>query len=166
MGEMFKKNGTLKIPLVEEIHIPREKVDETEGGLVLREAYCPEGHSLICDKQISGHNAIHFIYKEREGRRQAEIAISAVVGERQKIYLSGGQFEKGEMVNVFCPTCKVELPILFDCECGAPIYFFYIDKRLDSYYGQSFCSRIGCVQASRLRFSRDMLREFIQKYCL
>jgi hypothetical protein len=165
MGDMFRKDGTLNIPIHEEIIVPKSKVDEKEGELVLYEAYCSDGHSLMSDVKIGRHNGIHFLYTDREGKKEAEIVISPVIGSSTKIILKGDDFGDDEIVRIFCPVCRKELPTLFDCECGAPIYLFYIDSSLDYNYGQSFCSRLGCVQASRLRFSCDMVKEFMRKYC-
>ncbi len=160
---MFKKDGRLKIPECEKFALKGDKVEENEGKLVLREAYCARGHSLMSQVKIDDHSGIQFVYKGREN--ETEIVISPVVGERTKVILTGESFGKGEVVTVLCPTCRSELPVLFNCECGAHIYLFYIDRSLENNYGQSFCARIGCARSSRLRFAKDLLNEFIQEYC-
>ncbi len=165
MADIYKEDGRLNIPVCEEIALPKDTADEDQGNIVLNEAYCTNGHSLISDVKIDNHSGIHLVYRDQKGERESKVIISSVVGVRKKVYISGKPFEKDEIVKAFCPICLEELPILSDCECGAHIYLFYIDKRLGSNYGQSFCSRVGCVLASRMRFSCEMLREFIQKYC-
>ena len=165
MGDIYKENGRLNIPIHEDIPLPKEAADEDHGNIVLNEAYCSNGHSLMSDVKIENFRGIQLIYRDEKGEKESQVVISSIVGVRKKVYLSGKPFEKGEIVKAFCPTCMEELPVLYECECGAHIYLFYIDKRLDANYGQSFCSRVGCVLASRLRFSCEMLRDFIQKYC-
>ena len=165
MGDMFKKNGTLNIPISEHIPVPRHKIDNKGGKLLIFEAYCCVGHSLISGVKIDGYQGIHFIHTDQSGERESEIVVSSFVGDSTRVVLSGEPFKEGEAVRILCPVCRRELPILFDCECGADIYLFFINKDLKSTYGLSFCSRIGCMQASRMRFSCDMIKEYMGKYC-
>jgi len=164
MSSMFKSNGKLRIPMEGKMAIPKGKVTMDHGKLIVREAYCPNGHSLINETKIDKHRSIHFIYSSQDGKEERDILVSAVVGQCSKIILNGKPFNEGEVVKVLCPTCRVELKKLVDCKCGAPIYLFYLDTNLDNQYGQSFCSRIGCVKASHLRFSQDVIREFTQNH--
>jgi len=163
MGKIFNAKGKLNIPVEGTISIPKSRIQKKDGELVVNEAYCPKGHSLMSKVKIDNEPGIHFIYTDKTGKRETEIVISPVVRKRIKKVLKGEGFEKNEIVKILCPLCRTELDVLFDCECGAPIYLFYIDKQRNYYYGQSFCSRIGCIKASQLRFSQDMLQEFISK---
>ncbi|MCP4115076.1 MAG: hypothetical protein GY737_06630 [Desulfobacteraceae bacterium] len=149
------------------LHVAEDEdaVVHKEEKAVVTEAYCPNGHSLISDIKIDHHKGIHLICEERETNREAEVVVTATVGQTHKIILKGEPFEEGQVVNVSCPTCREKLPILFDCECGAPIYMFFLDKNKNYNYGQSFCSRMGCVKSSRLQLSEDMLREFMERHC-
>jgi len=165
MGNIYKKDGRLNFPIFEELHLPQGKVDEKEGRIILHEAYCPQGHNLISSIKIDDYNGIQFIYTDQDQKREAEVIISPFVGACTKVILKGEHFRDGEIVKIFCPQCRTELPTLSICECEAPIYLFFLDSTLKSTYGQSFCSRIGCSKSSRLRFSRDVVDEFMQKYC-
>lgn len=164
MGKMFNKDGTLYIPISESLKLPKDKVIETGGEAVITEAYCQKGHSLISDVKINEQNGLHFLYTDQEGNKEAEIVISAVVGDRTKVNLDTTMFDKEAIVKILCPTCRNELPVLFMCDCGAPIYLIYLDKRTNPRHAQSFCSRIGCTKASRLRFSQEALTEFKNRY--
>jgi hypothetical protein len=164
MGEMFNAKGKLNIPLEATISIPKSKIQKKSGQLVVNEAYCPKGHDLMSEVEIDNEPGIHFIYTDKTGKKETDIVISPVVRKCRKKILKGEGFKKNEIVKILCPICRIELDVMFDCECGAPIYLFYIDKQRNYYYGQSFCSRIGCVKASQLRFSQDMLQEFIIKH--
>ena len=164
MSKIFNEDGTLYIPIGGKLRLPEDKVIEVHGKAVITEAYCKNGHNLISEVRINEQNGLKFIYTNEEGTKEAEIVISAVVGDRTKVNLDKNTFETGEMVKVLCPMCKKELPILFMCECKAPIYLIYLDKRSNPRYAQSFCSRIGCTKASRLRFSQDALTEFRVEY--
>lgn len=164
MSNMFNKNGTLNIPISGSLKVPKDKVIEAQGKAVITEAYCQNGHSLLSDVKINEQNGLNFIYTDQEREKEAEIVISAVVGDRTKVNLDKTMFDKEEIVKVLCPTCRNELPVLFMCECGAPIYLIYLDKRTNPRHAQSFCSRIGCTKASRLRFSQEALTEFKDRY--
>jgi hypothetical protein len=166
MGKIFDSKGKLHIPLQAKIHLPDGNVEEKSGELVISEAYCRNGHDLISDVKIDGHKGIHLIYANADEDRETEIVITSIVGKSDKEILKGEAFAKDETVRILCPRCREELPILLNCECGAPIYLFYIDKKLNHNYGQSLCSRIGCVKSSRLRFSQDVLRETMNNYSL
>jgi hypothetical protein len=162
--KMFDSKGKLNIPIEGTISIPKSKVQKKAGQLIVNEAYCPKGHNLISEVKIDNQPGIHFIYIDEKNTKETDIVISPIVRKCKKKILKGDGFQKDEIVKILCPICRTELDILFECECGAPIYLFYIDKQRNYYYGQSFCSRIGCVKASQLRFSQDMLQEFIKKH--
>ena len=164
MGKMFNEDGTLYIPISAKIKLPKDKVIEAKGKAVITEAYCQNSHNLISDVKINEQNGLNFIYTDQEGKKEAEIVISAVVGDRTKVNLDKNIFDKEEVVKVLCPTCRKELPVLLMCECEAPIYLIYIDKSSNPRHAQSFCSRIGCTKASRLRFSQEALTEFKDRY--
>lgn len=164
MGKMFNEDGTLYIPVSAKLKLPKDKVIEAEGKAVITEAYCQNGHSLISDVKIDRQKGIHFIYTDQDGKKETELVISALVGQRTKVNVKGELFEMGEVAKVLCPACRTELPILFLCECEAPIYLIYLDKSSNPRHAQSFCSRVGCTKASQLRFSQDALTEFKDKY--
>ena len=151
MDSIFNDKGELIIPLKGDSRFLKNKVEKKHGEIVVNEAYCSEGHSLMSDVTIDGAKGFHFIYTDDKGSKETHIVLSPFVRKCVKKILKGEAFKKGEMVKILCPTCRTELPILFNCECGAPIYLFYIDKSLDHNVGQSFCSRIGCVKSSQLR---------------
>jgi len=165
MGKMFDLSGKLSIPLQGKVTLPKGVASKKSSHVIVTEAYCAKGHSLISDVKVDNQLGIHFIYTDSKNeKRETEIVISPAVRKCKKKILSGEPFKKGEVVKIVCPSCRTELPILFNCECGAPVYLFYIDNRLDHHFGQSFCSRIGCVKASQLRFSHDAMKDFINKY--
>ena len=157
MRDMFNAKGRLNIPVEATISIPKSKIQKKAGQLIVNEAYCPKGHSLISEVKIDNERGLHFIYTDKKAEKETDIIISSVVKKCRKKILKGEGFGKNEIVKILCPKCRTELDVLLDCECGAPIYIFYIDKQLNCYFGQSFCSRIGCVRASQLRFTKDII---------
>ena len=164
MSKIFNEDGTLYIPIRGRIKLPSDKIIEAQGKVVITEAYCQNLHSLMSDVKINDQNGLKFVYTDQDRKKAAGIVISAVVGDRTKVNLDKTMFDKEEIVKVLCPTCRNELPVLFMCECDAPIYLIYLDKRTNPRHAQSFCSRIGCTKSSQLRFSQDALTEFKNRY--
>ena len=164
MDRYFDDKGALIFPVVQDMHKFGKKAEKKGEDIVINDAFCPNGHSLISDELIQGEKGIHFIYASENGDKETDIVVSPVIRKRIKHILKGEHFTKGDIVKVLCPVCRTELPVLLTCECGAPIYIFYLDDSLKHEYAQSFCSRIGCVKSSRLRFSKDALSEFISDY--
>lgn len=164
MTDQFDNKGRMVFPLAATIHVPKSIVTKRGDAVIVTEAFCSNGHSLMSKVLIESEPGLHFIYTNKKGTKETDIVISPVVRKSMKKILRGIAFKRNEIVKILCPTCRTELPILFDCECGAPIYLFYLDRRLQHSYGQSFCSRIGCTKASQLRFSQDVLNDFISEH--
>jgi hypothetical protein len=165
MSKVFNNKGGLIIPIKGSVNLPENNIKQGKENLIVKEAYCSNGHSLISATKIDNENGINFIYTDKDGKKETDIVISSVVGSCEKELLKGSSLNNNDLVKILCPSCRTELPILLDCECGAPIYLFYIDKQLKHNYGQSLCSRIGCSKSSQLRFSQDVIRSFMGDYC-
>ena len=84
MNETFDEEGKLIVPLECKIPLPKDKVEEKEGELFIKEAYCPKGHSLLCDTEIEGHRGIHLIYKDPEEGKEWDLIVSPVIGKTLK----------------------------------------------------------------------------------
>ena len=127
MDSIFNEKGELVIPIKEKAL--ENKIEKKGYKIVLNEAYCSNGHSLMSDVLIEEEKGIHFVYTDEKGVNETDIVISPVVRKCIKKILRGEAFKKGEIVKILCPSCREELPVLFNCECGAPIYLFYIDSK-------------------------------------
>ena len=165
MNRKYDSNGKLRIPIVGKIAIPEDKVATKSGNVIVDKAYCPNGHDIMSGTKVNGHKGINFIYSALDGSREVNLVLSSVVGKTDKVILSGEPFSDGEIIKILCPTCHVELDVLVTCECGAPVYIFYLDKQRRHQYGQSFCSRIECSKSSRFKFSQEVLADFIKDNC-
>lgn len=164
MSKIYTKDGKIKFPVDIAVNLPENKYGMHKEKVVLYNAYCQNGHDMMSDVLIDGNKGINLIYRSKDTREETEIVISPVIGDNSKQYIKGNPFIQGEEVKVYCPECKIELPILLNCYCQAPIYIFYMDKQFQKSYAQSFCSRIGCSQSSKIRFSQDILQEFLVEH--
>jgi predicted Zn-ribbon and HTH transcriptional regulator len=163
---MFDSDGKLHIPILDKLKHSESKL-ETEGDhFIVKEAFCPKGHSLMSKIRINGRKGIKFFLTDTENKRETEIVVSPILGKHEIITLSGEVFQEDDIIKAYCPTCHSELEVLVDCECGAHIYVFYLDNHLDRNFGISFCSRVGCTKSSKLRFSEDTLMDYLRDHIL
>ena len=166
MSHMFDSNGKLHIPILDKLKHSDSKLETEKGRFIVKEAFCPKGHSLMSKIRINGRRGIKLFLTDTENRRETEIVISPILEDHEIITLNGEIFKKGEITKVYCSVCHTELEILVDCECGAHMYVFYLDDHLDRNFGISFCSRVGCTKSSKLRFSEDALMDYLRDHIL
>ena len=166
MGKMFDDNGRLHIPILEKLNQTESKLEVNNSRFIIKKAFCPKGHNLICDTIIDEQKGIKLYFTDINGKRGTEIVLSPIIADNKTITLSGEKLKPGEITKAHCPVCHTELEILHDCECGGFVYVFYLDKSLDRNFGISFCSRIGCIKSSRLRFSKDAIMEYLRDHIL
>ena len=95
MPGIFDKKGKLIIPEKGEIQLPKDKVKRKKGEIVVNEAYCPKGHSLISDVKIDNEKALHFIYINKKNSKETDILLSPVVRKCRKKIIKGDAFKKG-----------------------------------------------------------------------
>ena len=166
MGNMFDTDGKLHIPILDKLHQSGTKLETSGKQFIVKEAYCPKGHSMMSKIRINGRKGIKLFLTDINGKNESEIVISPILGEHEIITLSGEDLKKGEIVKAHCPVCHTELEVLLDCECGAHLYVCYLDDHLDRNFGVSFCSRVGCTKSSNLRFSEDALLDYLRDHIL
>lgn len=127
-----KKGGTIKIASKEISLSPY-------GVLQIRNATCPKGHSLIDeDHKINGMPSIKL--KAKSLTNEGFIHLDPVYGNHQHHY--GIQFNKDEIVKLYCPHCGVSLidETKKGPECNAPVYTIFIPDQgiLEG------CTKFGC----------------------
>ena len=180
-SKRFDDEGKLIIPEVirrkkdkqegSEFEIP-EIIKETRTFYIIRQAFCPNGHNLIDKKHvISGYPGIRLRYKRKDNSK-AEIVISAVLGDSQKIILQGN-LTIGELVEIHCPICDVKLPILthYKPRKGEPGYSknetvdivaLYLTPELDYSKAISFCNKVGVVHSS-IKYAHEIIRDIYKQ---
>jgi len=154
-----------------EFKIP-EIVKETRTFYIIKQAFCPNGHNLINKKYIiSGYPGIRLRYR-RKDKSKTEIAISAVLGDSQKIILHGN-LTFGELVEIHCPICDVKLPILthYKPRKGEPgcnenetidIIALYLTPELDYSKAISFCNKVGVVHSS-IKYAHEIIKDIYKE---
>ena len=99
-------------------------------------------------------------------QKKPTLLLLQLLVKRELVTISGDSFKKGEIFKPLCPVCKEELEVLFECECGAPMYLIYLDNNKNKHYGVSFCSKVGCVYSSRMIFSKEAILEFLKDHIM
>ena len=166
MSHMFDSDGKLHIPILDKLKHSDSKLGAEGENFIVKEAFCPKGHSLMSKIRINGRKGIKLFLTDTENKRETEIVISPILEDHEIITLNGEVFKKGEIAKVYCSVCHTELEVLVECECGAHMYVFYLDDHLDRNFGISFCSRVGCTKSSKLRFSEDTLLDYLRDHIL
>lgn len=91
------------------------------GTFQIRNAMCPNGHSLMDEKhKIDGFPSIKL--KAKSSQNEGFINLDPIYGKHQHHY--GIQFKENEIINLFCPQCGVSLldENTKSPTCGAPVY--------------------------------------------
>lgn len=133
----------------------REVIQDQEHHCheVVRECYCPNGHSILTDTaHFQGHPGLTLKLKNRSS--EGLLVISPVLGDRDRVFID---FEKtmGEVVEICCPSCSEPFPVYNVCPCGAHLVALF--TTLKAHFSQciGICQRLGCLH-SELLSERDL----------
>ena len=154
--ERFNKKGRLIIPLSKRSSNKSKKKDN-KVLYVIKEAYCPNGCSIIDENyKINGSPALRIRFK-RPGN-EGEFVISAIEGDFEKIVLSGELLE-GVKDELYCPHCNVMFEKLVNCNCNsdADMVIIGLTPELDFNNAVTFCNVTGCENGSFVS-SGDVIR--------
>ena len=109
MTNQFDGKGRMIFPLAANIHVPSGIVNKKGDAVIVTEAFCSNGHSLISDVKVDSEPGLHFIYTNKDGTKETDIVISPVVRKCMKKILKGTAFKRDEIVKILCPTCRTEM---------------------------------------------------------
>ena len=155
--KLFNKDGRLLIPETPK-QSPRQDKKKSEVFIV-REAYCPNGCSIIDNKHpIKNHPGLRFRFKRPNV--EGEFVISAIEGDFEKIVLSG-TLQHGVKDELFCPHCNTPFQKLMKCECkaDADLVVFGLTPKLDFNNAIAFCNVTGCQNGTTID-SGTVIRRF------
>ena len=158
--EIFDKKGCLIIPEPEKLSIlaKQKGVVSEKKKILIRQLYCSEGHQLILNENpaFDDHAGIHLICEGNYFRQP--VYLSPFQGDNRKKFKK--DFERGEILRVYCPQCNIEFPKLtpHDCRKGAMYLALFLDRKADLNNAACVCNAWGCY-ASFLRITGDVLAE-------
>ncbi len=124
-------------------------IKDEQGRIVLTQAFCPEGHSLITDEaQFDGYNGIKVLglYDGKE----YTIILSPIMHDKRK---QCPEFPDGAIVDLVCPVCKKPLPRIAPCGCQLGSFYrqVYLTPHGDKGSSIGICDAYGCPRS----FIRD-----------
>lgn len=123
----------------------RESICKSKKIVVVKACYCQNGHSLVSERAVfNGFQGI--VFKVKNKRREGLVALSPVYGYKSRVSLDA-DLEEGEIWEVRCPVCDVELPVFSECSCGGSLLTLFADQKADFNHCIVICNRIGCFNA-------------------
>jgi hypothetical protein len=162
--ERFDQDGKLVVPDRAALeHELKKHGIETGGALRIHQAFCPNGHQLILRENVAFDN-LPGIKLLLSGARGAEpIYISPVLNKRQR---SGGAiFRVGDRLEVHCPVCSVQLPVLAPCDCqwNGEYVMLSLDEDPATRNAICFCNIWGCPNGD-IRLAGEVIAEYQRNY--
>ena len=137
--ERFDKKGMFIIPN------PIRKAIGAVKVLIVRELFCPAGHSLISGRAVfNGYPGI--LLGVGLNGNKGLVALSPICGDKTKISLDI-DLPEDSIVNLFCPTCGINLPRYATCGCGADLTALFLTCNASFADCIGVCNRIGCINA-------------------
>lgn len=157
---IYDSNGKLRIP--EPARLRPAVLSRSGGadhaGILVTQLYCPAGHPLISptSPRFDGRPAIALFCAGRS--RSQTVYLSPFQGDGRKQFEL--EFEPGELLEISCPVCGVELPKLapHDCRDGAMYVTLFLTSRADMRDTAAVCNAWGC-SSSFLRLGGEVLAE-------
>jgi hypothetical protein len=122
-------------------------------NLVVRECYCPNGHTILSDLAIfGGHQGLTL--QLRTASQQGLLSLSPIIGDRDRIFVNFTEVV-GEVVEISCPVCAALFPLYNECSCGAHLVALFTSPETTFAKCIGICQRIGCLH-SELLTERDL----------
>jgi hypothetical protein len=148
--ERFDKKGMIVIPN------PVQKSAGAVKVLIVRELFCPAGHSLISERAVfNGYPGI--LLGVGLNDRKGLVALSPICGDKARISLDI-DLPEDCIVNLCCPTCGIDLPRYATCSCGADLTALFLTRDASFADCIGVCNRIGCINA-RFITSGELISE-------
>jgi len=161
MGYKFDSHGFMIIPDPRDYKRKKrhEKEIEELKVVVICHAYCPNGHDVMTGYvNFNGHDGIKLKIARPNGE-EGEMVYSPIFGDKSIVYI-GIKPDDGEKLEIFCPVCGVEIPVLSPCEsCDVgEMRVLSQSPEFDITNGVTFCDLVGCPCAYLLN-SGDLIEQ-------
>ncbi len=132
----------------------RKIIRDKEKVLVVKECYCPQGHSLINPRAIfNGLAGIDL--KVHTNEKAGRVVLSPMVGDKSRIALDV-DLQSGEQVKITCPQCDTPLPLYAACQCGGELIALFTTPEKDYAHCVGICNRVDCFNGE-VKSGGDMM---------
>jgi len=113
--------------------------------IVITDCFCPNGHNLVTSRARFGdQNGI--IIGVGNPDSMGYIALSPFYGDKSRVSIDYDLTE-GELLTLFCPFCRIQLPAYAVCECGGVLVVMFTKPEVDYKNLVGICNRVGCKHA-------------------
>ncbi|HLN52827.1 MAG TPA: hypothetical protein VK212_03905 [Lentimicrobium sp.] len=130
-----------------------KKISQLKEVIIIKECYCPNGHSLISDQAtFDGYSGI--LLKVRTRQKEGIIALNPVYGLKHRF--SSFPLVKDELLSIKCPECGIDLPVFSPCTCGGELITLFLDKKPQFANSLLICNRVDC-QHAQIRFNNEVV---------
>jgi hypothetical protein len=162
--DRFDEDGRLHVPDAEQA---RKELSQHgvhyEGAVHIHQAFCPKGHLLIADdcEKFEGLPGVKLLLTGERGKDI--VYVSPVLNHRLR---SGGDmFKLGDSLEVRCPVCGVELPVLAPCDCqwNGQYVMLGLDEEATTDNAVCFCNIWGCPNGD-IRLAGTVITEYRSNY--
>lgn len=151
---IFNKDGMMVFP-----NPIKKEIKESKNILVVKECFCPKGHSLIDSRAFfSGFHGI--MLKVKYKGHKGYVAISPIYGDKSKIALEIN-LQPGELLELSCPTCNSPLAVYAKCECEGDLTALFLSSKADYSNCIGICNRVDCFN-SEIKSSSELLNRVIE----
>jgi hypothetical protein len=107
------------------------------------QAFCPNGHNLVRNRRqlFDGSPGISLLVSD--GSDCQDVILSPFHGDHSR--KGKACFADGTRLEVYCPVCRAQLPILSPCTCGkGNLVMLYLTDGLDDGNVVALCDVWGC----------------------
>ena len=123
---------------------PDARIKEVDDVVIqVTQAFCPNGHNLVRNRRQLFDGSPGISLWVSDGTNSGEVILSPFHGDHSK--KSGLKFTKGSPLEVACPVCKAQLPVLSPCTCACgQLVMLYLTPQLDDGNVVAVCNSWGC----------------------
>ncbi|HPC36637.1 MAG TPA: hypothetical protein P5268_06420 [Candidatus Marinimicrobia bacterium] len=151
--KIFDNKGMLIIP-----NPMRGGLSEKPKVLIINQLFCPNRHNLITQRvTFNGYPGI--LIKVRQDGATGLIALSPFYGEHSRFSLDIDLID-GKLLELMCPVCEVEMPVISQCECGGNLVAFFLTQDCNFNDCVGICTRVNCHN-SRIRHGGELITRSI-----
>ncbi len=164
--ERFDEEGKLIMPEPEVLKKELEHLGlYYDNAVHVHQVFCPNGHQLILDNNNKFNDMPGIKLLLAGIRGSSEVFISPYLNKRER---SGGDmFKLGDRLEVRCPICSVELPIIAPCDCqwDGMYVTLSLEEDMSTKNAVCFCNIWGCPNGD-VRLAGEVITEYRSNYSL
>jgi hypothetical protein len=139
------------------------RVKEVDDVIIqVTQAFCPNGHNLVRNRRqlFDGSPGISLLVSD--GKNSGEVILSPFHGDHSR--KTKLDFSAGTTLEISCPVCKAQLPVLSPCTCRhhGKLFMLYLTPELDDGHVVALCNVWDCHR-SKVFDQAQLLAAFLEE---